>query len=109
MVNVVAPLLITNSFLASLPPRRILITSSISHLYAGSHSEELDYQDLQMEKGFDAHVSYGLSKLLVLMFSRGLFIKGLIPSSTSLINMDPGTVNTKMLLAGWGPCGIPVD
>eukprot|EP00565_Helicotheca_tamesis_P000319 CAMPEP_0185740622 /NCGR_PEP_ID=MMETSP1171-20130828/38210_1 /TAXON_ID=374046 /ORGANISM="Helicotheca tamensis, Strain CCMP826" /LENGTH=84 /DNA_ID=CAMNT_0028412515 /DNA_START=234 /DNA_END=488 /DNA_ORIENTATION=+ len=22
--------------------------------------------------------------------------------------MDPGTVNTKMLLAGWGPCGIPV-
>jgi len=20
--------------------------------------------------------------------------------------MDPGTVNTKILLAGWGPCGI---
>jgi len=23
--------------------------------------------------------------------------------------MDPGTVNTKMLLAGWGPCGMAVD
>ena len=23
--------------------------------------------------------------------------------------MDTGTVNTKMLLAGWGACGIPVD
>jgi len=22
--------------------------------------------------------------------------------------MDPGTVNTKMLFAGWGPCGIDV-
>lgn len=23
--------------------------------------------------------------------------------------LDPGTVNTKMLLAGWGPCGMDVD
>ena len=23
--------------------------------------------------------------------------------------MDPGTVNTKMLAAGWGMCGIPVS
>lgn len=23
--------------------------------------------------------------------------------------LDPGTVNTKMLLAGWGPIGIPVQ
>ena len=23
--------------------------------------------------------------------------------------MDPGTVNTKMLLAGWGPCGIDIE
>ena len=23
--------------------------------------------------------------------------------------LDPGTVNTKMLLAGWGPCGIPIS
>ena len=23
--------------------------------------------------------------------------------------LDPGTVNTKMLLAGWGACGIPVS
>ena len=25
------------------------------------------------------------------------------------LTMDPGTVNTKMLLAGWGACGIPVS
>jgi hypothetical protein len=31
------------------------------------------------------------------------------PEETTLINMDPGTVNTKMLLAGWGECGIDVE
>jgi NAD(P)-dependent dehydrogenase (short-subunit alcohol dehydrogenase family) len=23
--------------------------------------------------------------------------------------LDPGTVNTKMLYAGWGPCGMRVE
>ena len=23
--------------------------------------------------------------------------------------MDPGTVNTKMLIAGWGACGIDIE
>jgi hypothetical protein len=23
--------------------------------------------------------------------------------------MDPGTVNTKMLINGWGPCGIEIE
>ena len=26
-----------------------------------------------------------------------------------MISCDPGTVNTKMLLAGWGYCGIEVE
>ena len=26
-----------------------------------------------------------------------------------MLSCDPGTVNTKMLLAGWGACGIDVD
>ena len=42
------------------------------------------------------------------MMSRGLFHSGILPPQTTLINMDPGTVNTKMLLAGWGACGIDV-
>jgi hypothetical protein len=24
----------------------------------------------------------------------------------AVLTCDPGTVNTKMLLAGWGPCGV---
>ena len=30
------------------------------------------------------------------------------PPSLCIHTMDPGTVNTKMLIAGWGRCGIPV-
>jgi len=26
----------------------------------------------------------------------------------TILTCDPGTVNTKMLLAGWGPCGVQV-
>jgi len=26
-----------------------------------------------------------------------------------VMSLDPGTVNTKMLLSGWGPCGISVN
>ena len=30
-------------------------------------------------------------------------------SAVKCLTMDPGTVNTKMLLAGWGACGIPLS
>ena len=43
------------------------------------------------------------------MMSRGFRYSGLLKDDMTLINMDPGTVNTKMLLAGWGACGIDVD
>ena len=65
---------------------------------------------MQFEKGgWSSFDSYGLSKLCVIMMSRGLFLNGIIPATTTTINMDPGTVNTKMLLAGWGACGINVE
>ena len=28
---------------------------------------------------------------------------------TTLINFDPGTINTKTLIAGWGQCGQDVE
>ena len=111
MVNVLAPFYLTSKVLeAGIEPNRIIITSSISHSDCYHHLKKLDYDNLQFEKGgwsnFD---SYGLSKLLVLMMSRGIYHSGALPASTTLINMDPGTVNTKMLLAGWGHCGIDVN
>ena len=110
MVNVVAPFIITKKVLSDLTPKRIIITSSISHTDCAHHLNKLDYQNLQFEKGgWSAFDSYGLSKQLVIMMSRGFRYSGLLKDDMTLINMDPGTVNTKMLLAGWGACGIDVD
>jgi len=43
------------------------------------------------------------------MFTRALRYGGVAEERTTLINMHPGTVNTKILKAGWGACGIDVS
>lgn len=56
-----------------------------------------------------AHDAYSLSKLcdiiLTLKLAQYLKSKG---SKVTANTLDPGTVNTKMLLAGWGRIGIEV-
>lgn len=62
------------------------------------------------ERGFSSHNSYSLSKLASQFFTRDL--ADILSSSGSSVTancLDPGTVNTKMLYAGWGPCGIDLE
>ncbi len=106
-VNVLSPFLLTSLLLDTLeaaPEPRIIITSSISQ--AGA----LNWENLQMEHGFSAHDSYSSSKLCNAMHALELAerLKNKMPHAT-VNTLDPGTVNTKMLLAGWGPCGIDVS
>ena len=63
--------------------------------------------DLQCEK-WSEHRAYSLSKLCCAMIAMELNARYGDPPSLCIHTMDPGTVNTKMLLAGWGRCGIPV-
>lgn len=61
----------------------------------------------QFEKGgYSDHASYSLSKLLDIMFNAELARRA--PEGVTCNSLDPGTVNTKMLRAGWGMGGIPV-
>ena len=115
---------------------RIITTSSISQSYQLPYVDRLfarklsdggssDYEPLS----YSAHSFYSHSKLGDYMFTVRLadilsdyklqssVDKNLSDSQRGLLNnmrtiqcltMDPGTVNTKMLLAGWGPCGINV-
>lgn len=57
------------------------------------------------EKGFSSHNSYSLSKLASMMFTFEL-AELLKPRGVAVNCLDPGTVNTKMLLAGQAlkPC-----
>ena len=119
-VNVIAPFVITyqilqHAFQCKHFVKKVINTSSISHTDCYHHLQKLDYNNLQFENDlkWTSFNSYGLSKQLVIMFTRGFFHdqkwNERILDNTCMINMDPGTVNTKMLLAGWGECGIPVD
>ena len=103
-VNVLAPFLLTSLLLDRVRASgagRILVTSSMS---AGA-ADALN--DLQCER-WSEHRAYSLSKLCCAMIAMELHERYGDPPKLCVHTMDPGTVNTKMLLAGWGRCGIPV-
>ena len=109
-VNVAAPFLLGAALLPRLraaPGGGLLCnTASISHAGVG---RALPLDTLQGEGRFSSHYAYSLSKLCVVMFTiaqaRRLAASG---DAVRAVTLDPGTVNTKMLLAGWGPCGMEV-
>lgn len=134
--NVLAPFVLTRKLLPCLVrgvDARIITTSSISQsrelpdvdkLFAKKVGEkDFDVQPLT----YSEHSFYSYSKLGDLLFTvqlANVLSKYENDHNTNVDNpqkllekmrriqcltMDPGTVNTKMLLAGWGPCGIPVS
>lgn len=115
-VNVLAPFVLTRRLLpfvaASTDPcPRIITTSSISQSWSLPSMDEL--LDINNDPK-SAHGAYSDSKLGDYLFTVQLANimnaqKDERLSRIKCLTMDPGTVNTKMLLAGWGACGIPVS
>lgn len=103
--NVLAPHMIT-SLLAPHMSRhgRIINVASVS---ASSHIDLDALRDVT-ENTFRGHKAYGDSKLCNIM--QTIEQAEGIPQEVATVNcLDPGTVNTKMLLQGWGPIGIDVS
>ena len=103
-VNVAAPFVLT-SLLLSCIKERVVTVASISA------SSSMDIDNTQCEKTpFSPHGAYSLSRVADIIFSvelsKRLNAHGKCISSFSL---DPGTVNTKMLFAGWGSIGMDVE
>lgn len=115
-VNVMAPYVLTRRLLpllAASPDEcpRIITTSSISQSYSLPPVEGLFEINSKAKPG---HRAYSDSKLGDFLFTRQLSRilnsqKDPNLSKITCLTMDPGTVNTKMLLAGWGPCGIDIS
>jgi len=110
-VNVVAPFILTKRLLPAMGSgSRLLMVSSISQSDGG----RLDLGDLQFSsRGFDSYRTYGQSKLCMAMMAHELALRVSSTTTTTsggpvVISCDPGTVNTKMLLSGWGRCGIDI-
>jgi len=104
-VNVMAPFLLTSLLLNAVQASgsgRILITSSISK---GSGDA---LTDLQLEKGWSGHRAYSLSKLCDAMMIAEMHERYGDAPRLCFHTMDPGTVDTKMLRAGWWSGGSSV-
>ena len=110
-VNVVAPFVITSLLLPILLKQksRIVIASSISQCSSIRHWDDVNYK----KRSYSAHGAYSESKLfdamLSMEFAERLKEAGFGTDQITCNCLDPGTVNTKMLLAGWGACGINVQ
>lgn len=97
-VNVAAPFLLTSELLP-LIDERIINVSSISL------ADSIDLDNTQQEAGYErmGHAAYGISKLAVNMWSYCLADSLQKAGSKRTVNcVDPGTVSTKLLYAGWG-------
>ena len=110
-VNVLSAFVITSHLLPLLLEQksRIVIASSISQC-----SSIRDWDDVAYGKrSYSAHRAYSESKLLDAMLAAELAARlqnaGLGTDRITCNSLDPGTVNTKMLYAGWGPIGIDVE
>lgn len=104
-VNVMAPFLLTSLLLENVKASgagRIIVTSSLS----SGCSDAL--ADLQCERQWTAHRAYSLSKLCDAMVAIELHERYGAPPRLCFHTLDPGTVDTKMLRAGWWSGGASV-
>lgn len=104
-VNVAAPFILLDKLypvLQNTEQSRVLMVSSISQ------SDGRFDLNAPVATDYDCYTAYGTSKLYMAMLAMELSSR-VSAEDVVVLSCDPGTVNTKMLLAGWGRCGIPVD
>ena len=102
-VNVLAPFIVSSLLLPHIQDR-IVIASSLSQCRSIRDWDDVAFCD---NRSYSAHTAYSESKLLDAMLCMEMADR--LHDVTITCNcLDPGTVNTKMLLAGWGPIGISV-
>lgn len=98
-VNYIAPFLLTHELLPLLKksaPSRIVNVASIAH----RDIRQIDWENLQGEKNYDAFSAYALSKFADITFTYTL--AGKLGTSRVTANcLHPGIIATKMLRAGF--------
>ena len=105
-VNHFAHFLLTRRLLDTItgaPGGRIVVVSSMTHQGA-----RLDLGDLTFARGYSAYSAYAASKLANILFARAL-AERLEGTSTTVNALHPGVIGTKLLRAGFGMGGSPVE
>jgi NAD(P)-dependent dehydrogenase (short-subunit alcohol dehydrogenase family) len=76
----------------------------IVNVASQAHSSQLDFENLEGEKHYEAYDAYARSKLCNLLFTYKL--ASMLAGSTTTANvLHPGVISTKLLHAGWGSGG----
>eukprot|EP00933_Yihiella_yeosuensis_P004863 TRINITY_DN109264_c0_g1_i1.p1 TRINITY_DN109264_c0_g1~~TRINITY_DN109264_c0_g1_i1.p1 ORF type:complete len:172 (+),score=24.21 TRINITY_DN109264_c0_g1_i1:55-516(+) len=100
-----APFLLTSLLLKNVRASgagRVICTSSMSMGRGDS------LKDLQLKSGWDGHRAYSLSKLCDAMMIVEMDARYGDAPNLCFHTMDPGTIDTKMLRAGWWDGGSSV-
>ena len=100
-VNYVAPFFLTNLVIDLLrKPKSAKIVNVVSQV----HSNHLDFQNLQHERGYSGTKAYALSKTCLIMFTYVLADK-LQDADITVNCLHPGVINTKLLQSAMGSFG----
>ncbi len=100
-VNHLAHFLLTGLLLDKIrqnAPARIINISSMAH------ASQMDFDNLQGERGYSGYQAYALSKLANILFTVEL-AERLQNSAVTVNCLHPGVISTKLLQAGWGMGG----
>ena len=100
-VNYVAPFLLTNLLIKLLKKES---SSRIVNVASRVHSNHIDFDNLQFEKGYSGVKAYAQSKTCLIMFTYFLAEK-LKDTNITLNCLHPGVINTKLLRAAYGSFG----
>lgn len=101
-VNHLSPFLLTNLLLPLLEksaPARIVNVSSTTH-----QSGEINFDDLEGERGYSGYSAYSNSKLANVLFTKELATR-LRDRGITANALHPGVIATKLLHAGFGGMG----
>lgn len=103
-INYVAPFFLTKLLLDLLKKGK---SSRIVNVVSRVQSNQLNFEDLQLEKGYTAVNAYAKSKTALIMFTY-LLAKKLQDKNITVNCLHPGVINTKLLRSAFGAGGAPL-
>lgn len=103
-INYVAPFILTKLLLDLLKKGK---SGRIVNVVSRVQSNQLDFEDLQLEKGYTAVKAYAKSKTALILFTY-LLAEKLKDKDITVNCLHPGVINTKLLRSAFGAGGAPL-
>jgi len=105
MVNYLAPFALTLQLIKLVDASK---EGRIVNVSSQAQATSIDFDNLNGEKYYDSYYAYALSKLGNVLFTYQL-AKKLKNNHVTVNALHPGVIDTKLLQAGWGKGGVPVE